>query len=591
MLSHLPELPDSPVARLFTTQHIEMAGADAVWFSLPGGQTLFHAGEPAEMLYIVRTGRLGAFRREEGASEPSFLGLIRPGEPVGEMALISNTRHTATVQALRDSEIIALPRRAFMRLTRADPQLMADLARLMVFRMRTGGRRSRTREASTFALMAATPQLQMRTLSEIIGAEIKSLGHSVICLDSHSAEQSAEWFTSIEASHDFVLYAAEYGEHKWISQSQRQVDRAMIFANSDDDNPARSPLDPITPMAQRGFVDMVMVHPERTRAPRRGAYWMEHTPATRLLHIRDGYRPDCARLARVMTGYSVGVVLSGGGARAYAHIGALRAFRESKVPFDFIGGTSMGAIIAASVAMGWGDEEIEDRIKMAFVDSSPVDDLTFPIIAMIKGEKVEARLAEHFGDVRIENLWRPYFCVSSNLTTGQAMIHQTGRLRHALRASLAIPGLLPPVIDGNNVLVDGAVLKNFPADVMRTQHTGPVVGVDVTRALGITPEELAGPRELIPWLMSGQAKKGPPIASILMRSATVGTRREVANRGENVDLLVLPDMHEVEIRDWKAFDRATEAGYRATVEALQSLECAVTHLRRQPSGGPQVLGL
>ncbi len=129
----LPDIPtESALARLF---YAERAQGDATWFSLPGGATLYKAGEPADHLYFVRAGRLGAFRREEGG-EPQFLGVIRPGEPAGEMSLIAGAPHSAQVVALRDSEIFALPREAFFDACDADSTVMIELARLMILRSR-----------------------------------------------------------------------------------------------------------------------------------------------------------------------------------------------------------------------------------------------------------------------------------------------------------------------------------------------------------------------------------------------------------------------------------------------------------------------
>ena len=129
------------------------------------------------------------------------------------------------------------------------------------------------------------------------------------------------------------------------------------------------------------------------------------------------------------------------------------ALREAGVPIDFVGGVSMGAIIAGAVAMGWDDAELDQRIRKAFVESSPVDDVALPLIAMTHGLLVGARLKEHFDEKQIPDLWLPFFCISSNLTSGSYQLHRRGSLRHALRASIAILG---PVAAGdpqdNNVL-------------------------------------------------------------------------------------------------------------------------------------------
>jgi NTE family protein len=202
---------------------------------------------------------------------------------------------------------------------------------------------------------------------------------------------------------------------------------------------------------------------------------------------------------------------------------------------------------------------------------------------MTHGLKVAERLAHHFGDTEIADLWLPFFCLSSNLTTGAYHLHKKGLLRRALRATIALPGVLPPATDDNNVLVDGAVLKNFPADVMRAAQLGPVVGVDVTHGKSITADDVARPSSVWKWLWSGEWRKGPPIVSVLMRSATLSTGADLAAARAATDVLVQPDVTDIEIRDWSAYEPAVERGYQAMLEALGKLDRPVQDVRRRPS--------
>src|SRR5207253_4472436 len=134
-----------------------------------------------------------------------------------------------------------------------------------------------------------------------------------------------------------------------------------------------------------------LIHPPDTSRPSGSEVWSDAAQPARLFHLRRDNEGDIQRMGRILTGQSVGLVLSGGGARAYAHVGAVRALRERGVPIDFVGGASMGAIVAAGIAMGWDDAELDDRIRRAFVDSSPLDDIAFPLIAMTRGDKVRER--------------------------------------------------------------------------------------------------------------------------------------------------------------------------------------------------------
>jgi NTE family protein len=580
-MSRLPDIPDeSALARLFGQARVQ---DEAMWFSLPGGQTLFSRGDRSNELYFLRAGRLGAFRHEPG-HETQFLGVIRPGEPAGEMSLIADAPHSADVVALRDSEIIAVPREVFFEACEADTAVMIELAKLMMLRSRQAVTRGGVGEPSVFGFVSLGQSGALRPLAERLAREIAGLGYSVTTIGAEAQTAPTEWFSDVERTHDFVLYIAEADDGGWRQVVARQVDR-LFRVGRGDRNPPKSEtmVDVPSPLQAQQLVDLVLLHPAQTVRPAGSEAWLDLAQPARLFHVRREHEGDLQRMARVLTGQSVGLVLSGGGARAYAHVGAIRALRDRGVPIDFVGGVSMGAVIAAGLAMGWDDAEMERRIKEAFVDTSPLADIALPLLAMTHGLQVNERLAHHFGETQIADLWLPFFCLSSNLTTGAYQMHRRGLLRRALRASISLPGILPPATDQQNVLVDGAVMKNFPADVMRASQLGPIVGVDVTSGRSITADDVARPASVWRWIWSGQWRRGPPIVSLLMRAATVSTSRDLAAAREATDVLVLPDVSKVEIRDFSAYEPAVAEGYRATIEALDKLERPVQALRRRLS--------
>jgi NTE family protein len=294
------------------------------------------------------------------------------------------------------------------------------------------------------------------------------------------------------------------------------------------------------------------------------ADWVDAVDAHRVFQVTGPRTAE--RLARAVAGCSVGVVMSGGGARAYAHIGAVKAMRERRVPIDFLGGASMGAVIAACVAMGWSDDEIEARVRDAFVSSNPLGDHVLPVVALTRGQRVEERLKRHFGDTLIEDLETPFFCTSSEMTRGVTRIHRRGLLRDALRASISLPGILPPVVAAGELLVDGAVMNNFPTDLMNSLHRGVTIGVDVAREGSISPEAFADPPGFLSWVWRHGFRSAPPIVSLLMRAAT--SRQELRPRESPADILVAPPVAGVQLRDWKSYDLAVIDGYAATLGAL-----------------------
>jgi NTE family protein len=552
----------------------------ASWFALTGGESLFTEGDDADTLYLLRSGRLGVFQRDPDEDRPpQFVGVIRPGEPAGEMAMLAGTHHTADVVALRDSQVLALPRDAFFEAARTQPDLMVELSRLMIQRARE--RRSGGGEPSVFGFLSARPR-PIRAFVERIAAAIEAEGYSCQVIDHSALSSVTDWFSRVEDAHDFVLYVAEVDEPAWAALCARQVDRVFVVGNGLMAPPNR-------PMPQAGVLDaqrrtdLILLRDPRMARPANTAVWLDAIQPGRWFQAVEGDQADAERLGRVITGSAVGVVMSGGGARAYSHIGVLRALHEAKIPIDFVGGSSMGAIIAAGPAMGWSQAELEARIHKAFVVSDPLSDITFPMLALTRARKVDCLLREAYGEMDLADLSRPFFAVSTNLTSGRIEVHRRGLMRRAMRATIAIPGLLPPIVINGQVLVDGAVLKNLPTEVMRQMHGGPIIGVDMSQTRGVDPALIEHPPSIWRMIVTGAWRRGPPIVSILMRSATLTTDADIESSRAATDVLIQPTPDGLDIRDWKGFDLGVAAGYQAAAATLATLDGPVTGLRRRPS--------
>ncbi|RKR03137.1 patatin-like phospholipase family protein [Maricaulis maris] len=554
---------------------VEKSVLDAVeheveWFCLPAGQLLFREGDEADAIYLVRSGALAAFRN--GAlGRPDLIGYIRAGEPVGEMSMLDETPHSASVYALRDSELVRLPKTSFERLTNKHASLMRELSRMMLTRLR-GPRRASGSEPKVFALIGTSPTIDLDYRAKELAATLTGMGVSCGIADEACADWSGQKLDRLESEYDIVLLTARFSDPAWARRAMGRADRMWLFARADARPSTPLLPDDPSPAMRLKLLDVVLLHPGGVSAASRPQDWANAADASRVFHWRQNQHvADTARLARTLSGRSVGLVVSGGGARAYAHMGAIRALREAGLPFDFVGGASMGAIIAAGVALDWSDDELEQRIRKAFVDSNPLDDWTLPVVSLAKGEKVDTRLKEHFGDVEIAEMVRPYFCLSSNLASGRPQVHRSGSLRHALRASIAIPGLLPPVVVNGQILVDGAVFTNFPAREMRAFHRGAVVGVDVTRAQGLNPADFENPPGFLEWVRKNGLKSPPPIASLLMRAATIGVADHRDIGREAADLLILPETS-VDIREWERFEEVRDAGYDAAQGMLAGID-------------------
>jgi NTE family protein len=179
-------------------------------------------------------------------------------------------------------------------------------------------------------------------------------------------------------------------------------------------------------------------------------------------------------------------------------------------------------------------------------------------------------LRQEFGDVHIEDLPLPYFCVSANLTTGHSAVHRSGELWQWLRASVAIPGVLPPVFSNGEVFVDGATINNLPVDVMRDFNRGPVIAVDVgaERAFTAGLQETEGPPfwKFFQWLRG--KRRSVNIFQILLRAGMINSTANTAAVRQQTDVLLQPALGQIDLLNWQAFDRVVEAGYRYACERL-----------------------
>ena len=574
----IPLLKDSP-ARV-----LRAVSREAAWYSLKAGSALFEAGDPATHIHFLLSGSLGAFKIRE-LENKEFLGHIRPGEPVGEMGLFSggadlpDAPHTNAVYALRDSEIVSLSRESFDKLTDAEPEILEDLIKLILLRLRQSGQRSARAEPKVYTLVGTSPTIDLNFRATRLKAALNQMGLRAAVIEGTQGEDKpSAFFDELEKQNDVVILICELDQSPWFKLAIRQADRIWVMARADA--VPSVPLLPVDHFPARKFklVDIVLMHTARQRLAATPGQWLSAAGGTRVFHWTGTDLEDCDRLARVMSGRSVGLVLSGGGARAFAHIGVVRALRERNIPIDFAGGTSMGGVVAACVAMGWSDEEIDRRIRKGFVETNPLGDFNLPVVGLVRGKRVDKRLKEHFGEATIGDLEIPFFCVSTNLTDGDSFVHHRGYVRHALRASIALPGILPPIINDGDVLVDGGVLNNFPVNVMKSQHRGFIIGSDVSRSRrGFPADEFISPPGFLGWVSKHGFSRTPPIASLLMRSATVGVNPSAEK--DLADIYITPEIVDLELRDWDSYDQAVQAGYDETLKALDHSNAPFTKVR------------
>jgi predicted acylesterase/phospholipase RssA/CRP-like cAMP-binding protein len=571
------ELPSA--ARAFVSDHLEPV-------ALPGGTELLRQGEHGDSMYLVAVGRLRVTVTRDDGSQ-TVVAEVGRGEVVGELAVMTDEPRSATVTALRDSQVLRLTTEAFADLVAEFPDSLRPITTKVVGRLvRSFREGSPTSPVATIAVVPLSDADDVTRFAGRLDASLRALtGKSrLVTIEEAIADlgdpaavgtdRLAAWFGAHETGVDAVVYAASPQADAWTDACVRQADLVLLVGAAREDPVPRSVEQNIE--ARRSSVrirtELVLVHPAWTRDPRGTRRWLDARVVDRHHHVRVDRDTDADRVARLVLGRGTGIVLSGGGARGIASLGVLDALDAHGVPIDACGGTSIGSLIAAAVARGLPTEDIARQIRAAVIDDSPFD-VTFPALSLAAGKRVTERMREAADGLDLEDTWRNVFCVSTNLTTGDVEVHRRGPGWHAIRASFSIPGVFPPMRSATgDLLVDGGLLDNLPVGIMRAEHDNiTVVAVDVGRTRDMIAGSLPGDGVVSGWrLLLGRFDRGSNtdtagLGRVLMRLTELGSERGT-DRG---DVYIRPAIDSFGIADFKAFDRIVDAGREAGERALE----------------------
>lgn len=511
------------------------------WVPVRAGTRLFEEGDEGDAAYLVVTGRLRAFRRGPEGLEVE-VGEVGRAEMAGEMALLEDLPRGATVYAVRDSNLVRFSRTAFDALVTRYPAAGLVVAQTV---LRRASRRDERAQRLSVAVVAGGEDVEVddfaRRLATSFGPDacyvtsadvdrqLGVAGLSQVGDDEIGSVRLAYWLEELQERHRFIVYGVDDSWSAWSRRALRWSDHVLVVADADaDPRPTafESEMWRLVEQQKHPKVSLALLHPADTELPSGTPRWLEPRRLSSHHHLRIDDDATFDRLGRLLAGRGTSVVLGGGGARGFAHLGVLVVLEGTGVPIDMIGGTSIGAIMAAGPAMGWSAEELR---LLAVEQFRKIFDYTLPSVAVLKGERITAKLRKTFGDADISDLWIPYFCVSTNLTTAGAHYHDRGPLVDAIRASIAIPGVLPPVPCNGELLVDGGILDNVPVDEMRRRNaTGRVLAIDVAPAEGPTVGEdyglwISGFRAL---LDRRRGNAAPAMLATLVRSSLIASVRD-----------------------------------------------------------------
>ena len=556
-----------------------------------GGEQVVCEGDVANSMLFVINGSLRVSRRDRDGNLLLF-NEIRSGASFGEIGLILEQARTADVTALRDSTLAVLGRADFEALLVRHP---LPLNRVFVHAIHNHFRhetRAQQRYAHSVVVVPLHPGADAaelaRGLTEAFGAlgracHLRPDGQALTGASASHHHLETERNEMLEMEFDYLVYEAESQASAWTQRAFRQADQVVFVVACDaevdiGEFETRLMREPGWSIKRR---HLVVTYPAAAVQPQAAGRWRRSRPVERVYPVRDQNRGDYARLARFLNSTPVGLVLGGGGARGFAHLGVLRALHECGVAVDLIGGNSMGALIGAQYACEVPLDDIRERTRrFALAGERP----TLPLISLMSGKRVERDLKKMFGETQVDGLWRPFFASACNLSKGCSAVQDSGPMWRAVLASNSPAGLLPPVLFQGDLLVDGAILENVPVTAMRMRlgspqekrrGNGTIIAVDVD-----VQEDLCVHVDMTRLSVWGTLKgfvrptavRHPGIGEILYRAGHMGGLSQRSRVVGQADHYLEPPVARFPIMGYRSAASIVEVGYRYAMEKISQWE-------------------
>lgn len=546
------------------------------------GEYVFEQGQPGNSFYIVLSGR---FRALQDTDEGIYiLGDISAGEPIGEVSLFTREPHSASVIALRKSSVLKLEDGEYHELVQAFPAFASALTRFVIERMRRNALHKKMDAApKNIAVVNLQHGNDVSAYTSAIEQQLLSMGFQIRIWDasSYSEENYKATFDNMEkqAGLNFLVCDAQHPE--WASQCIAYCDLVIVasgFHESSDLYPIEKQLDLYSKHFLNKKIYLLLLHEADAPVPVNTRRWFSNRHFDLHIHLRSGHAADIRRFCRIVTHQATGLVLGGGGARGFAHAGVLKALLEAGVEIDFVGGTSAGAIYGATFTHSDFDlQRIFSLCQQAAERKLTSNDFTFPFVSLMSGKKFRRFLDMMYGETYLEDLWVNTFTVSTNFSDATLKVHETGLTRQQVEASMAIPGVFPPVIINKQLHIDGGVLDNLPVEAMYKKPVRHVIAVSLS-----TEEHASVDLKEVPssWQLfwskirrSGNAEI-PGLSSILVNSITINSRHKQEAVKPHVSLYLELDLRGYKFLDWAHWKELIDKGYSQAKQQLAEASAA-----------------
>jgi NTE family protein len=533
--------------------HLDSLAGRASDRFLEAGEWLFRHGDPGDSLFVVAHGSVEVIVE---MPEPVVVGMFGRGDSLGELALLTGGPRSVAARAKRDSQLICISREDFDTLLETQPRFAVALVRVLGERLARSRPIERAREPlKALSLVALHDGVPVESVADQLASALREFGPVV------QMQELNRRFSYMESANQWVLLVAPSPDldDSWTQYCIRQADRVIGVATTGQIG---------APSGHEQLRGCDVAFLARPGAEPDLEAWLDTLEPRTTYVLRDRETEGVERMARRLAGKAIGVVLSGGGARGIAHIGAIEELQRSGFLIDRIGGTSMGAAIGSLFVEGRSADEVAAVVEEVYVRDDPLRGRTIPIVALSRGEKGFAVQQRVHGQRRIEGLDIPFFCLSADLVAQQMVVHRSGLMSTAVSAAQALPGFLPPLQDGDRMLIDGAIFSNLPVEPMQATGEGPVIAVDVSGRLPPPGPPRTPVTFLRRWIAGPAAEWAPNITETIMRSVLLGNAASDAAARDAADVVIAPQLREWPMMRFRDVEVLREFGRQAVRDAV-----------------------
>jgi NTE family protein len=564
---------------------------------LRANNTLFYQGAPSDSIFLLIKGEMVALLTTADKTT-KILGHVEPNQTVGELGALSGEPRSLTIKAIKDCILLKLSSKDFIETCYLYPAVMyatvhpvithsESIIHMMSLKKSTEHvvlvpATSTTSRLKKFAHQFIEYADKFQNLIIISDFEVdfysEDFDHDTLQQKIHLKEKSKK-------KSQKIIYLLESSTSPLAKICLKKADMIYLIADSQSKPKIdHSLLDRIDSRTAhfKSYPELILLHPKETTLPKNTSAWLQLTQFNFHHHVRTHSSRDYHRLLRFIRGKAVGVVLGGGGTRGWAHLGAIKALHEEKIPIDIIGGTSVGAIVGACYALNESYDEAYNRFE-AIIEASRHSiswrSLTWPIISLFDAKNFTNAQLSVFQQLLIEDTWLPFFCTSSNLANYEECIHRSGLIWEKTRASSSLPGLIPPMVINGELHLDGGLLNNLPVDIMRQMvgKGGKIVAVELNSSIGdkrryqFPPIFTFKEAFLARKMKKNESYRLPRLLDTFMRGLLIGSSAKTRQNGLGANVIVNLNLNKFRLlhSNSKQAEKMIEVGYSELKAQLQ----------------------